>query len=228
MAVIKYPVNMALVKGLRHTADFYYQRGRQVVRVWPKKSNLVPTPGQLVQRNNFRAIECTLKSQGPQQRAAWQSWQPYNGQTWVDFLHRVWMQPAHLGKLFTMWDWSDWHVRQYISGPPRLNIFWNPSLYPYAFQFDVIASPVAGTASKWTWEVFDYKIQRGRLRQPRWQPRVPDAIRFSPSHFSAESGFIGYDMPREWRAVCFAAVHSENPDNKALLTACHFAKWEPR
>ena len=31
MAVIKYPVILALVKGLRHTADFYYQRGRQVV-----------------------------------------------------------------------------------------------------------------------------------------------------------------------------------------------------
>ena len=228
MAVIKYPMSMAVVKGLRHTADFYFQRGRQIARWWPKKSNLVPTPKQKIQRDNFRAIECALKSQGPQQRAAWQDWQPHTGQTWVDYLHRIWMGPAFRSTLFTMWDWSDWHLRENIGIYNRLRIFWDAEKYPDAFPFSVIAAPLHDGSSKWPWSVYDYKLQRGRYRQARWQPSIIDGVRLFPSNFSAAAGNIGFNTPKNWRGCNFAALHISDPDEKALLTACHFAPWTPR
>lgn len=228
MAVINYPMSMAVVKGLRHTADFYFQRGRQVARWWPKKSNLVPTPKQKIQRDNFRAIECTLKSQGQQQRTAWQDWQPYNGQTWVDYLHRVWIGPAFRGTLFTMWDWSDWHVRENIGDFNRLRIFWDPEKYPDTHPFDVFASPLRSDGRKWPWGVYDYKIQRGRYRQARWTPKIDGGIRLHPSNFSQGAGNIGFDVPKNWLGCLFAALPSSEPDDKSLVTACHIAPWSPR
>lgn len=228
MAVIEHPITMTTVKRYRGVLDFYFQNGQQIVRSWPKKSNLVPTPAQKVQRDNFRAIECCLKAQGPQQRAAWKVWRPRTGQNWVDYVHRVWMKPAADGALFTMWDWSDWFVNTMIGPRNRLRIEWDPLRYPDTFPFDIIFSwPPSGSA-RWGWHVFDYKIQRGRFRQPRWAPTIPNLGRQTPNEFDAAAGFIEFWFPRGVYGVLFAAIPSACTDNESLVTACHYAPWRPR
>ena len=221
MAVIRYPMSMAVVKGLRRTADFYFQRGRQVVRYWPKKSNLVPTPKQKIQRDNFRAIECALQAQGPQQRKAWQDWQPYTGQTWVDFLHRVWMKPAFEGTLFTLPDFTDYFYKAYGPGQGRgLVIRWNASRWSDPRPFYVVCTPARDDGGLWPWQVFDYKLQRGRYRQARWCPSLGEYSIFPNFGWHPETGEVIFHTPSSWPSLLFACLPYLADDPTPLLSPC--------
>lgn len=227
MAVIKHPITMTTVKRYRGTLDFYFQRGQQIVRSWPKKSNLVPTPAQKIQRDNFRAIECCLKAQGPQQRAAWKAWRPSTGQNWVDYVHRVWMGPAHRGTLFTVPDFTDQYVRFHNVHGWTLHLrFADTGGIPVP-SFDVLVQAAESATEKWGWHVYDYKIQRGRFRQPRWAPSNSKAVRVSPVFFPSMGGIALYPLPFVARSVVFAVLASADSDPLALLTACQFARYHP-
>ena len=225
MASIPYPVSMALVKGVRRRLDFYFQRGRQVVRTWPKKSNLIPTPAQKRQRDNFRAIECCLKSQGPQQRKAWQAWNPPVGQGWVDFVHRVWMPPAFDGSLFVAPDFDKAYIRR--SGHPLLQglvLEWNPVRFPNVPNFDAVISLSPKPFTRWKWSVYDHKIQRGKLIQPRWGPAIPDASRWNSFGHFPELGIKLFRIPLDWNDICFSIIPISSPDILPLLCACQRAR----
>lgn len=215
---------MAMVKGARRQIDFYFQRGRQVARNWPKKSNLIPTPAQKIQRDNFRYIETTLKSQGEQQRRAWQLWTPPNSQSWVDFVHRIWMAPAHLGTLFTVQDWQLWKVVETDQPPARaLRIVWDASAYPNPRPFRVVASEAEPDREKWRWRVFDYKVQRGQLQFPRWAPALGVSSVIPAAVWDPLAGYADFPLPAPWSRVNFAAVPVDDGNPAAILTACHFA-----
>ena len=227
MAVIKHPITMTTVKRYRGTLDFYFQRGQQIVRSWPKKSNLVPTPAQKIQRDNFRAIECCLKAQGPRQRAAWKAWRPRTGQNWVDYVHRVWMGPAHRGTLFTVPDFTECWVRIRPWGAWELHIIFDPMPENPCPQFDALVEPLPPGGEKWSWHVYDYKIQRGRFRQPRWAPSVGQAVRLVANYWHPEFGLARYPLPAPWRGVRFAVLARADSDPLALLSPCWIAPFAP-
>ncbi len=214
---------MTTVKRYRGVLDFYFQRGQQIVRSWPKKSNLVPTPAQKVQRDNFRAIECCLKAQGPQQRAAWQRWRPYFGQNWVDYVHRVWMGPASRGHLWTFPDILLATVGSTPGGNRFLDVFWEPVPGAFIPLFDVIFTDAHGKDSLWGWHVYDYKIQRGRFRQPRWAPSIPEPRRMSASYFSPWIGWARFYLFSACDGVIFSFVDNREDENDGLLVAAQYA-----
>jgi hypothetical protein len=221
MAQIPYPVSMAMVKGVKRHLDFYFQRGKQVVRTWPKKSNLIPTPGQLIQRNNFRAIECCLKSQGPMMRAAWQAWNPPVGQTWVDFVHRVWMQPAFRGTLLCVQDFFEIRVRpRSFPGPATLYAAWDPAAFPDAPKLDIIWTIATDDKPKWKWIIFDYKIQRGKLIQPRWAPSITPLQRSAPTTWDVARGHGVWPLERRVSKISFSFVNHADDNPQSLLSAC--------
>lgn len=228
MAVVKHPITMTTVKRYRGTLDFYFQRGQQIVRSWPKKSNLVPTPAQKVQRDNFRAIECCLKAQGPQQRAAWKAWRPSTGQNWVDFVHRVWMKPAADGTLFTMPDFTRYWMLNTGPGQGRgLFIEWDASRWTDPRRFDIVCSPCPAVPAKWGWSVKDYKIQRGRFRQPRWTPRFGEFVVLNSFGWRPETGRVHFRTPSAWPRILFACIPAGDPDPEHLITACMIAEPLP-
>lgn len=218
-------MSMAVVKALRGRLDFYFQRGRQIVRAWPAKSNLHPTPGQKIQRDNFRAIECCLKRQGPQQRAAWQAWPPGVGQSWVDYVHRVWMPAAANQTLFACPDLLA-TIQEGLGPESRyLLLTWQLDDPNQPRPFDVMLSTPAPVSRRWTWTVQDYKIQRGRFRQPRWTPATTGARRVPPTIFNPETGHAIFPLPDGTESACFAVLASDEPDTRALLSACqHVAR----
>ncbi len=198
------------------------------MRSWPKKSNLVPTPAQQVQRDNFRAIECCLKAQGPGQRAAWQRWRPRTGQNWVDYVHRVWMKPASDGSLFTVPDFSDYFVRSTGPGQGRgLVIRWDPSKWADPRRFDIVCTPAVKGSALWPWTVFDYKIQRGRFRQPRWCPSFSEFVILNSFGWNPPSGEVLFRTPSAWPRLLFAVLPFMSSTPEALLTACMLAEPRP-
>lgn len=227
MAVIEHPITMTTVKRYRGVLDFYFQNGQQIVRSWPKKSNLVPTPAQKVQRDNFRAIECCLKAQGPGQRAAWQEWRPHTGQNWVDYVHRVWMGVASRGHLFTVPDFRFAFTTRVPGSGYHLVIAFTVPPGPPVPSFDCLVEPAPSSNSKWGWHVYDYKIQRGRFRQPRWAPSTGRAVRVAPYFFDPENGLARYLLPGNWRVVRFSVLASADSDDLALLSACRIAPFRP-
>lgn len=224
MAVVPYPLSHVLVKGLRHQIDFYFQRGVQVVRTWPKKSNLIPTPAQAVQRQCFRAIEACIGQQGPQMRAFWQSWQPPVGQVWRDYLHRIWNPPAAAGLLIVVPDFIDIHVqRRQVPQFSTLEIGWDPDVYPNLAPLDIIWTPATNSRKKWKWFVVDHKRQRGKLIVPRWGPVIAPMRRESPKMWETATGRAYYRLTAGVDAVAFAFLNPENPSTEAQMSACIFA-----
>lgn len=224
MATISHPVSFALVKGLRGRTDFYFQRGKQIARTWPRKSNLVGTPAQKVQRRNFAAIECTLKSQNAQQRRAWQAWPPGDGQGWVDFVHRVWMPLAADGSLCNVPDFTRVRVIPRFPWPnSTLRVDWQPVPGTEFPALDVIRTSATPTRPLWPWHVLDFKIQRGGFRQPRWAPSNTGYVRSAPNYVNQEAGFAWYFIPSDWLCCSFSFVPSASPLDTGLVCACQFA-----
>lgn len=216
---------MAQVRRLKGKADFYFQHGKQIVRSWPKKSNLVPTPRQKIQRNLFRLVEQTMSQLGPYQRKAFQSWQPGRGQTWRDFLHRVWLGPAQRNTLFAVPDFTYAVTWRNLMRNLYVIVRWDASAHPNARPWRIVATNAAGGVRPWPWTVLDYKIQRGQFRQPRWTPSIPEPFYSSPLVFNPTTGEARFIVPRFWKDAYFACLPANDPDNAALLTACIFAPY---
>lgn len=215
---------MAFVKGLRRQLDFYYYKGKQVVRSWPKKSNLIPTPAQKIQRDNFRAIECCLKSQGSMMRRHWQLWSPPVGQTWVDYVHRVWMAPAFQGLLLVVPDFIDLHVqRRQLPQFSTLEGGWDVELFPNPAPLDIVWTPATPQRKKWKWQVFDHKVQRGKLVQPRWAPVISPWRRAAPVMWDVQSGRASWRLVSGIDQIAFAFWNHEDPSETAQLSACIYS-----
>ena len=224
MSVIPHPVSMATVKGLAGTVDFYFQRGRQIARSWPRKSNLIPTPAQKIQRDNFAAIENWLKSQSRQQRSQWQAWQPPVGQTWVDYVHRVQMSNAAYGTLVNVNDFLRYRVILRFPWPNNtLRVDWDHNRYPSPPLLAVIRTRTTPDEPRWRWQVFDNKIQRGRFTQPRWGPRIGPYFRSLPNYRNFKVGFAWYFIPAIWTEVSFAFINPVQADDLSLQSACAYA-----
>ena len=211
---------MTVVKGLRGKVDFYFQRGRQVCRSWPRKSNLVPTVNQKPQRDAFRLISYCQKNMGPLTRLQWRAWQPHRGQTWCDFVHRVWLGPALAGVLVPMWDFTAMTIFITPTRELELRLSWNPSIYPSVPEFDVFHEDTVDDFGLWDWTIFDYKIQRGRFRQPRWQPLYGSAVRTSAHFFDPLSGAAHFKILRVTHATRFCVLLHSFPDDHAPLGPC--------
>lgn len=221
MAKILHPVSHDLVKGMRGKLDFYFQRGVQVVRTWPKKSNLIPTAQQAPIRAAFRLIGQTQKQQGPQQRKAWQAWHPPKGQTWCDYVHRVWIPPAMDGTLFCV---PDFTTIKYVPGhtpnTARLLLAWPRNNQIPADGFRIVWSENPPPHNRWRWRIIDYKIQRGQFRQPRWTPVIPGGKTASPHLFSHDTCEAIFDLHTNAPAIAFAVIPTTPKHRRCLLTAC--------
>ena len=126
MAVVQQPLSREQIRSVAGVLDYYYLRNKtHVVRAWPRKSNLSPTPAQKAQRDAYGKASTWIGQTPPEMRAMYRSQVIAQEMTWVDWVKRCQTYNAKSGPLLA-------HPIITI-----LSKFWNPTFQRWETKLQV-------------------------------------------------------------------------------------------
>ena len=81
-----------MVRDLSGVVDFYYWKGIPVARLWPRKTNLPPSPAMLGSRLAFKQSRADLREVQGAARLAWSVSSVGSKQAWLDYYTSIFMR----------------------------------------------------------------------------------------------------------------------------------------